>query len=191
MMIIFTAYIFLSLTVLLLVSILLLLHHRGIMSGMNGMMFAMYFGMNTGLTSGILLGAIYRGDLFSSTLLSILIGGVSGCILGASYNTLTSIEGLMSGIMGGMMGAMLGEMLPPEKSFVFINIFLAFSLSSLFLFKVHMNHSSVIKSLKDLIKPAIVFILLTLYLLSGNLLEEQWIHDLQHSPEQQHEMHLP
>ncbi len=190
-MIIFTAYIFLSLTVLLLVSILLLLHHRGIMSGMNGMMFAMYFGMNTGLTSGILLGAIYRGDLFSSTLLSILIGGVSSCILGASYNTVTSIEGLMSGIMGGMMGAMLGEMLPPEKSFVFINIFLAFSLSSLFLFKVLMNHSSVIKSLKDLIKPAIVFILLTLYLLSGNLLEEQWIQDLQHSPEQQHEMHLP
>ncbi|WP_415812677.1 hypothetical protein [Mesobacillus thioparans] len=191
MMNIFTAYIFLSLTALILVSTLLLHRHRTRLSGMNGMMITMYLGMNTGLTLGILLGAVYRGDLFSSTLLSILIGGVSGCILGASCNTVTSIEGLMSGIMGGMMGAMLGEMLLPEKSLIFINIFLSLSISALFLFKIFLDSSSMIKSMKDFIKPAIFFIVLALYLLSGNLLGDQWIEDLQPAPHHQHEMNHP
>ncbi|WP_079508150.1 hypothetical protein [Mesobacillus jeotgali] len=187
-MVIFNAYVFFTLLTVLLVSIILVRNYRPSLSGMSGMIISMYLGMNIGLTTGILLGAVYRGDMFSSTLLSMLIGAVCGSILGALFNTLSSIEGLMSGIMGGMMGAMLGEMLLPEKALIMINIFLTITLSALFLFRILLSDSSSIKSKRDLIKPAISFVLLSIYLLSGSFLGSQWIADLQHLQEPQQHM---
>ncbi|MBT2678266.1 hypothetical protein J7E38_04590 [Bacillus sp. ISL-35] len=190
-MFIFNAFVFFTLSAALLVSIILIRRNRVRLSGMSGMIISMYIGMNIGLTSGILLGTVYRGDLFISTVLSMLIGAASGCILGVFFNTISSIEGLMSGIMGGMMGAMLGEMLLPEKSHIMINIFLTITLSALFLFKILLANSSTINSLKDIIKPAIFFVLLAVYLLSGSLLGFQWVADLQPAQDPPHHMKHP
>jgi hypothetical protein len=187
----FNAFVFFTLSAVLLLSIILVRRNRVGLSGMSGMMISMYMGMNIGLTSGILLGTVHRGDLFVSTLLSMLIGAGSGCILGAAFNTISSIEGLMSGIMGGMMGAMLGEMLFPEKSLIMINIFLTITLSSLFLFKILLANSSSITSLKDIIKPAIFFVLLAVYLLSGSQLGSQWVADFQPVQDPPHHMKHP
>jgi hypothetical protein len=189
-MIIFNAYVFFTLSTVLLLSIRWVRRNRDALSDMSGMMISMYLGMNIGLTSGILLGTVYHGDMFISTLLSMCLGAVSGSILGAAFNTLSSIEGLMSGIMGGMMGAMLGEMLLPEKSLIMINIFLMITLSALFLFRILLSDSSTIKSIKDIIKPAISFVLLSIYLVSGSLLGPQWVADLQDASDPPHHRHL-
>lgn len=191
-MILFNTYIFFTLAVTLLVSIILVFRNRNGLTGMNGMIISMYLGMNIGLTSGILLGTVFRGDLFLSTILSMLLGAAAGTIIGALFSSAASIEGLMSGIMGGMMGAMLGEMLPPEKSLIMINIFLTISIAALFLFKIlPQTESANIHHKKYLVKPIFTFVLLVIYLYSGSQLGDTWIEALKGSSHDQEHLHHP
>ncbi|MEW8986659.1 MAG: hypothetical protein AB2401_06630 [Bacillus sp. (in: firmicutes)] len=190
-MILFNAYIFFTLAVTLVISIILGLRYRNELTSMNGMIISMYLGMNIGLTSGILLGAVFRGDLFLSTILSMLLGAAAGTIMGAVFNAAASIEGLLSGIMGGMMGAMLGEMLPPEKSLILINIFLTISIAALFLFKILPQTESANAPKKYVMKPILAFIMLVIYLYSGSQLGDTWIEALTGSIPHQEHLHHP
>jgi nitrate/nitrite transporter NarK len=171
-------YIGITLSIVLLLSMNFAYHLKDRMAGMSAMIISMFIGMNIGLTSGILLGTINQGDLFLSTLLAMLIGTASGTALGIIFSPVSSIEGFMSGLMGGMMGAMLGEMVPPEKSLILINIFLTISLCTLFLFKIFPQTRTTVKSLKDFIKPALAFLLVSAYLLLGTKLGAAWIQEL-------------
>ncbi|MFT9596215.1 hypothetical protein [Mesobacillus sp.] len=189
-MFLYTAYVFVSLAAVILISTILALRQKTEMTGMNGMIISMYLGMNIGLTSGVLLGTVFRGDLFLSTILSMLIGAAAGTIIGTLSSSAAAIEGLMSGIMGGMMGAMLGEMLLPEKSLILINIFLTISTAALFLFKVLPKTDSSFKLKKHIVKPILIFVLLIIYLYSGSLLGDDWINDLSIKEHEQH-LHHP
>ena len=190
-MFLFNAYIFLTLAVTLLLSIMLVLRSRDRLTGMNGMIISMFLGMNIGLTSGVLFGTVFQGDLYLSTILSMLIGAAAGIIMGALVSAAAAIEGLMSGIMGGMMGAMLGEMLLPENSLILINIFLTLSAASLFLFKILPKTEASIKSKKYIIKPVLIFTLFIFYLYTGSLLGDGWINDLQFIKDQEQHLHHP
>ncbi|WP_201715557.1 hypothetical protein [Rossellomorea arthrocnemi] len=53
---------------------------------MSYMMISMYTGMCIGLTLGVMFGALYQGDLFYTTLLSIGIGGTVGLMIGVIHS---------------------------------------------------------------------------------------------------------
>lgn len=190
-MFLFNAYVFFTLAVTLLTSIILVFRYKDGLTGMNGMIISMYLGMNIGLTSGVLLGTVFRGDLYLSTILSMLIGAVAGIIMGTLFNSAAAIEGLMSGIMGGMMGAMLGEMLPPDKSLIFINTFLTISIAALFLFKILTQETSLMKSKKYFLKPFFIFIFLVIYLYFGSKLGGNFITHLPLIKEPEQHLHHP
>lgn len=190
-MFLFNAYVFFTLAAVILISIILTLRHKAKITVMNGMITSMFLGMNIGLTCGILLGSVYRGDLFLSTIISMLTGAAAGLIIGALFNAAAAIEGLMSGIMGGMMGAMLGEMLVPEKSLIFINIFLTISIATLFLYKILRQSESSIKSKMYIIKPVLIFILIFIYLYSGSRFGDNWINSLPFNKDHGQNLHHP
>ena len=190
-MFLFNAYVFFTLAAVILFAIILVLRHKAEMTVMNGMIISMFLGMNIGLTCGLLLGTVFRGDLFLSTILSMLIGAAAGSIIGALYSAAVAVEGLMSGIMGGMMGAMLGEMLLPEKSLILINLFLTISITALFLFKILPKTEASIQSKKYLIKPALIFILLVIYLYSGSHFGDTWIKNLPFIKDSEQHLHHP
>ncbi|MEH7442880.1 hypothetical protein V7201_11300 [Bacillus sp. JJ1122] len=173
-MITFHFYIFFTLGVVLLLSIFLTDKYKTRMTDMMGMTISMFLSMNVGLTSGIFLGTLHQGDLFYSTIIAMIIGAVSGTICCFKFGISSSIEGFMAGLMGGMMGAMLGEMLVPGKSLVLIYIFLTLSICSLFLFKILPDSTSRINSLTELIKPIMMFIFISAYLLVGSQLGKDW-----------------
>jgi len=173
-MVTFQFFVLFTLCIVLLLSIFLSNKYRAKMNEMMGMTISMSIGMNIGLTSGIFLGALYQGELFYSTLLAMIIGAVSGTACGFKLGVSCSIEGFMAGVMGGMMGAMLGEMLEPDKSLILINIFLALSVCSLFLFKILPKSTKTINSITGIIKPIVVFIFISAYLLFGSQLGKNW-----------------
>ncbi|NKE07382.1 hypothetical protein [Mesobacillus selenatarsenatis] len=190
-MLLYNAFVFFTLSAVILISIILALRQKADMAGMTWMIIPMFIGMNIGLTSGLLLGTVFRGDLFLSTILSMLIGAAAGMITGASFSSAAAIEGLMSGIMGGMMGAMLGEMLQPEKSLIFINIFLTVTLAALFLFKILPKTETAITSKRYYMKPLLTFIFLVFYLYSGTQLGPVWVEALKESSHKQEHIHHP
>lgn len=182
-MVTFDFYVFLTLGIVLLLSIFLTNKYKTKMTEMMGMTLSMSIGMNIGLTSGIFLGTLHQGELFYSTLLAMIIGAVSGTACGFKLGISSSLEGFMAGVMGGMMGAMLGEMLEPDKSLILINIFLALSVCSLFLFEILPKSNTTIDSITGIIKPIIVFTLITAYLLFGNQLGKNWAENFHRGPD--------
>jgi hypothetical protein len=174
-MVTFHFFVFFTLGIVLLLSIFLTNKYKTQMTEMMGMTISMSIGMNIGLTSGIFLGTLHQGELFYSTLLAMIIGAVSGAACGFKRGVSSSIEGFMAGVMGGMMGAMLGEMLEPDKSLILINIFLALSVCSLFLFKILPKSTKTINSMTGIIKPIVVFIFIFAYLLFGSQLGKNWV----------------
>ncbi|MGO4886543.1 cupredoxin domain-containing protein [Anaerobacillus sp. MEB173] len=89
---------------------------------MVGMMIAMTMGMTIGITLGTIIGMIYPDYLFKTTVISMLIGGITGVIFGLHISIMGVLDGLLSGIMGGMMGAMLGTMITSETYNTVINV---------------------------------------------------------------------
>lgn len=175
----FQFYIFLTLGSVLIISIFLTSKYKAMISHMTGMVMSMFLGMNIGLTSGIFFGTLYQGDLYYSTLLGMIAGAFSGLICCFRMGVSTSAEGFMAGIMGGMMGAMLGEMIDPAQSLVFINIFLTLSVCSLLLYKILTDSSESFISAAEFIKAALLFIMVSAYLIGGAQLGKHWIKELQ------------
>lgn len=137
---------------------------------MHGMAISTLFSMNIGLTIGVLFGAILQGNLFYSTIYSMFTGILIGLLCGIGLGLLPSIEGTMSGLMGGMMGAMLGEMIPADQISLLLIILLTLSLCSLLLFFIlpkqdKKDHQ--INSRFWLIKPLIIFGVISAYLIFG------------------------
>lgn len=140
---------------------------------MSGMVIAMFLAMNTGLTAGILLGSHFKGDLFFSTMLAMVIGALAGFLIGLNLGILSLLEGLMAGIMGGMMGAMLGEMVSVNEATILLNIFFTLTCSSIFLFgilsKKH-TKENLIPNKRWLLKPLFLVLFSSCYLLFGSSL---------------------
>ena len=174
-MVTFYFFVFFTLGIVLLLSIFLTNKYKTKMTEMMGMTLSMSIGMNISLTSGIFLGTLYQGELFYSTLVAMIIGAVSGTACGFKLGISSSVEGFMAGVMGGMMGAMLGEMLEPDKSLILINIFLALSVCSIFSFKILPKSTKTVNSITGIIKPIMVFIFITAYLLLGSHLGKNWV----------------
>ncbi|MDX8345198.1 cupredoxin domain-containing protein [Rossellomorea sp. YZS02] len=147
----------------------------------------MYTGMSIGLTLGVMFGALYKGDLFYSTLLSIGIGSAAGLLIGLIHSPLSSIEGLMAGLMGGMMGAMLGEMISPNESIVILKVLSVLSLSSIFLFFIFplTKPEQNLITKKWLFKPLIVFVTFLIFLVSSELIFKSATMPYAESPKEQ------
>ena len=97
-------------------------------------------------------------------------GVLTGITCGLTLGVIPTIEGFMAGLMGGMMGAMLGAMVTQEQSFLIMNLFLTLSVCTLLLFPILSTPSK--KELqrlnkKWLLKPLLIFLLLTTYLILG------------------------
>lgn len=190
----FELYIFLTLGSVLVISILLTNKYKARMNHMSGMVMSMFQGMNIGLTSGIFFGTLHQGDLYYSTLLGIVIGSLCGLLCCFRMGVSPSAEGFMAGIMGGMMGAMLGEMIAPPQSLVFMNIFLTLSVCSLLLYKILPDSTGSFISAAEILKAALLFLMVSSYLIGGAQLGKHWIKDLhgnsgiqkQHYNEKQH-----
>ncbi|WP_246880413.1 plastocyanin/azurin family copper-binding protein [Sporosarcina sp. 6E9] len=157
---------------------------------MQGMMISMFFGMNVGLTAGVLLGVAYQGDLYFSTILSMVIGVLAGSLCGACFGILSVLEGVMAGLMGGMMGAMVGEMINVNQSINLIQIFLFFSISTIFVMAIlKTSKKTKIENKRWLLKPLLLSILIAVYLIAGNSLAEK--NEKMMNSETQHSDHLP
>jgi len=89
---------------------------------MTGMMSAMTLGMTVGLVLGSFIPLWMPGLFFQSTVVSMLIGGLAGVIIGWPLSLMAVMDGLLSGVMGGMMGAMLMFMMPEEYMSVTVKI---------------------------------------------------------------------
>ncbi|SDH47249.1 hypothetical protein SAMN04487975_10522 [Planococcus glaciei] len=76
------------------------------------MIAAMALGTMNGLIMGTMLALTQSFSV--NCILSLIVGMSTGVILGATFNSMTAIEGMLGGVMGGLMGAMLGEMLIVE-----------------------------------------------------------------------------
>lgn len=154
---------------------------------MSYMMISMYTGMCIGLTQGVMFGALYQGDLFYSTLLSMGIGGTVGLMIGIIHSPLSSIEGLMAGLMGGMMGAMLGEMISPKESIMILKILLVLSSCSIFLFFIFPRTKSkqYLITKKWLFKPLVVFVSIIIFFVSGELFFKSAAMPYEESPKEQ------
>lgn len=97
-------------------------YYRKWVTQMYGMMISMSVAMMVGILMGTILGVFNQGDLFTSTIYSILIGLIVGFIAGMPVGLPAIIDGMISGLMGGMMGAMLGDMLAMVKPDTIIKI---------------------------------------------------------------------
>lgn len=97
---------------------------KKIMDHMQLMTSTMAIGMMIGLIAGMIFGAINQGDLYTSTLWAMVLGGGLGMLFGMPISIVCVIEGALSGIMAGMMGAMLGEMVPASRVEPFLFLFL-------------------------------------------------------------------
>ncbi|ATP42128.1 copper-binding protein [Solibacillus sp. R5-41] len=142
---------------------------------MHGMIISMFFGMNVGLTVGVLFGVTYQGNLFHSTILSLAIGVLAGSVCGLCFGLLSVLEGLMAGLMGGMMGAMLGEMIRVEQSFSLIQLFLFLTGCTIFIMGVLKNPKNAqVTTKRWILKPIVLSILLSVYIIVGNSLAENF-----------------
>ena len=171
----FVYFVVLTLMISTFLAVILTVKLKKRLTNMQGMIIAMMMGMNVGLTSGVLLGALYQGDLYYSTILSMGIGSLAGLACGGRLGILPTLEGFMSGLMGGMMGAMLGEMITTEQSGVMVNILLTLTISSLLLFQILPNTQSNgndIDNKRWFLKPILTFVFLSSFLLIGNHLEK-------------------
>lgn len=136
---------------------------------MQGMTITMFFAMNIGITAGILFGATFKGDLFLSTIYSILVGVIAGALCGMWFGMISILEGIMAGMMAGMMGAMLGEMTRVEDSVILIQLFLFFSICTIYLILIFKtSKSSIASGGLWFIKPVGILILTSILLLGGH-----------------------
>jgi len=69
----------------------------------------MVFSTMNGLIIGTILALTQSFSV--NCILPMIVGLCTGIILGATFNLMTTVEGIMGGVMGGLMGAMLGTML--------------------------------------------------------------------------------
>ncbi|MCH1640730.1 hypothetical protein MJ257_11470 [Paenibacillus timonensis] len=106
---------------------------RAQLSSMTGMMTAMAVGMSVGLGMGSLLTVIISDNFFGTTLLSMLVGGFTGTLIGWPKGLMAILDGLLSGVMGGMMGVMLLVMIPPSSTHTMLYIISLFTIAILFL----------------------------------------------------------
>jgi hypothetical protein len=89
-------------------------------SAVSGKCIVMAFSMATATLIGLLLAFSMQGQLAVSTILSIVISGIFGHVIGRPFGLMGIVEALMAGFMGGMMGAMLGEMIPINQMTIMI-----------------------------------------------------------------------
>lgn len=110
-----------------------ILSFRTQLSSMTGMMTAMAVGMSVGLGMGSHLTVVIPDDFFITTLLSMLVGGFTGTLIGWPKGLMAIIDGLLSGVMGGMMGTMLLVMIPPSSTPTMLYIISLITIAILFL----------------------------------------------------------
>lgn len=164
---------------------------RSRLRGMSSMILSMAIGTSIGLTVGVLFGSLFQGNLFHSTLYSVLLGIFVGAVLGIIFGIVPSLEGSMGGLMGGMMGAMLGEMIIYDQSIIMINLLLALTVSSLFLFPIlsgSSNKGEKIQTKKWIFKPFFILFFLSSYLLIGSQLDKQMLSKSNSSQQQIHHL---
>ncbi|MED4017529.1 hypothetical protein [Sutcliffiella cohnii] len=153
----------------------------------------MSISMSMGLTVGLLFGIIFQGNLFMSTLIAIVVGGVIALIVSFAFGTLTTVEGLMASLMGAMMGAMLGEMIPTHQSAFLLMFFLVLSICATLLFLVvptKANHQDEQVTKRWLLKPFLVTFGLCIFVLLGiQLSHSMWSTPAPPSEHPGHEQH--
>lgn len=90
---------------------------------MAGMIITMSIAMMVPLTIGITFGiqVIYNPTLI--TIYSIMLGMITGWIVGRTFGIIAQLEGVTTGLMGGLMGPMTGLMISNQNPHLFIAFF--------------------------------------------------------------------
>lgn len=173
-------FIFATLIIILITFNIMAFSYKNKLTDMSGMILSMAIGTNAGLSAGIFFSSLFKGNLFYSTVLSISSGIFIGITCGLILGILPTIEGFIAGLMGGMMGAMLGEMITERQAFLFLNLFLILSVSTIFLFPILSTTSSEKISInfknKYLFKPIFISMFLLSYFIIGTKLSGQMNH---------------
>ncbi|MGD6834390.1 hypothetical protein ACQCT5_19680 [Sutcliffiella halmapala] len=159
----FFLYILFSICMFIVMVLVFSIKEKGRMGSMQRMVLAMGSAMSIGLTIGVLAGAVFKGNLFESTIISMLLGVTAGILCGAFFGLLATVEGAMSGLMGGMMGAMLGEMLAVSEAATMLMVLLMLCCCSIML-------GFVLRSEKEKVKVAWIWKPIVALLLFGGYL---------------------
>ncbi|WP_082235463.1 hypothetical protein [Halobacillus massiliensis] len=150
------------------------LHHN------QRMVISMISGTCLGLAAGGMFGSVFQGNLFIATVLGVTTGAFIGGICNCRLGVVSCIEGLTAGLMGGMMGAMLGDMISITESIMLIKLFITLAVCSLILYPFLASISCADSSIPSKIwflKPFLVFLIVTGFLIGGTLIVDEPIND--------------
>ncbi|WP_079478275.1 hypothetical protein [Halobacillus salinus] len=149
-------------------------HHKMIIS--------MFSGSSIGLATGSMLAILYKGDLYASTISSMVTGALIAVLFCMPLGRDHMLGGLMSGLMGGMMGAMVNEMVPMAEAYELTKIFTVLMISSVFLYHIF-NKAEQRVTKSWLFKHLLLFFFLTAAMVGGNIVTKApdfHSNDLQH-----------
>lgn len=97
-----------------------------------GKCISMGVGMVSSTMIGLILALLMPGELAYSTILSILVSGVSAYFIGKHFGVSGIIEALSASFMGAMMGAMLGDMTPENRqTFIIVSMDIIYLLATI------------------------------------------------------------
>ncbi|MDF2788514.1 MAG: hypothetical protein K0S80_1612 [Neobacillus sp.] len=95
-----------------------------------GKCISMASGMVSSTMIGLIIALLIPGELAYSTVLSIVVSGVSAYFIGKHFGVSGIIEALSASFMGAMMGAMLGDMTPENRqTFIIVAMDIIYLLS--------------------------------------------------------------
>lgn len=170
-------HLFVILTIVLVASasVILAMRFHPILNHGQKMVLAMAQGTTSGLVVGLLTASIFLNQLFLSSMISLSIGAFIGGLCGLKLGLIPCLEGVTAGLMSSLMGAMLSVMILPQQAILFIQLFLTLSLCSLLIYPVFTNYSlghNRIPSKKWFLKPLLILVLASSYLIVGSVLDD-------------------
>ncbi|ARI77754.1 hypothetical protein [Halobacillus mangrovi] len=136
------------------------------------MVLAMAQGTTLGFVAGLLIATLFPYQLFLSSIISLIAGSFIGGLCGYKLGMISCLEGVTSGLMSSLMGAMLSAMILPQQSILFIQLFLTLSFCSLLFYPVFTNHSNRIPSKRWFLKPLLILLISSSYLIAGSVLDD-------------------
>ncbi len=102
---------------------------RDKLNNMTGMVVTVGISMMSSICMGAIMGIFMVHDLFSATMLGIIVGILVGLVIGWPISPIACIQGMLTGLMGSMMGVMIGNTVDQYGELIKILLLLTDALS--------------------------------------------------------------